>query len=502
VEQTELACGNELSRDVTIASAADAAALAKIEVINGSVTLDASGLSELALPALSVVRGALEIRNQAALRHLAMPVLQSVAGQLAVIGDAQLASVELPLLTRVGSLVIDGNPALPDLTGMAALGNVPGDIQITNNGALTAADLPIRETVGSVTIDGNAQLGVVALSVDRLGPLHIGSNPVLTSVSLVPRDGGFVTLDRVTIAANPQLAVVSIITSTLASLAIDDNPALTDITVSSFFITGDLAIRGNGLASVTLSTPSLVEFELGGSLTLSGPITALHAERAIEALGDCTLDTTRLVTFDPVADGLTCQGALHVIGNAQLTRMPGLSVGGSLELRSNPVLTSLPFLVQHELAGDLIVADNAVLRDAPALERIDHVAGNVTITGNPALKGAFAAALVRIDGAAVFDGNDSLGDVGLAALRHVGSLSVSHSGLLTVLALPSLTEVSRIDVRGNPSLVELQLPRLRQADMGVFDNPHLPACAVDALFTGLLGDHQQSGNDDAAGCAP
>src|SRR5262249_9710512 len=154
-------------------------------------------------PALTVVRGALEIRNEPALTHLAMPLLQSVAGRFALVGDAQLASIELPLLTRAGSLVIDSDPALTDLTGMAALAGVLGDIQITNNAALTAADLPFHGGVGSMTIDGNAQLGQIALSLDRqLGPLHIGSNPALSSVTVDNIDGSFLQLDRVTIAAN------------------------------------------------------------------------------------------------------------------------------------------------------------------------------------------------------------------------------------------------------------------------------------------------------------
>lgn len=179
VEQTRVECGSELSSDVAIASAADAAALARITVIEGAVTLDATGVGELALPALTVVRGALEIRNEPALAHLAMPVLQSVGGRFALTDNPRLASVELPLLSRVGSLVIEGDPALPDLTGMAALGNVPGDVQITNNAALTAADLPLRGGPGGVTIDGNAQLALLAACGDPapLGAPSAGPPP-------------------------------------------------------------------------------------------------------------------------------------------------------------------------------------------------------------------------------------------------------------------------------------------------------------------------------------
>jgi hypothetical protein len=72
-----------------------------------------------------------------------------------------------------------------------------------------------------------------------------------------------------------------------------------------------------------------------------------------------------------------------------------------------------------------------------------------------------------------------------------------------VLDLPALSEVTtRIDVRGNAALQHILLPVLRQADMGVFDNPRLPACEVEALFAALLGHHEQSGNDNTPTCGP
>jgi len=57
-----------------------------------------------------------------------------------------------------------------------------------------------------------------------------------------------------------------------------------------------------------------------------------------------------------------------------------------------------------------------------------------------------------------------------------------------------------MEVRGNALLGHIRLPLLRRADLGVFDNPRLPACEVEALFAGLLGDHHQSGNDETAVC--
>jgi hypothetical protein len=124
----------------------------------------------------------------------------------------------------------------------------------------------------------------------------------------------------------------------------------------------------------------------------------------------------------------------------------------------------------------------------------------VRISGNPVLKAALGPALVQVDGGLVLDGNGQLGVLGLGRLVHLGSLSVTHCGALTALELLALTEVASIEVRGNAELQHLRLPVLRSADLDVFDNPHLPACEVDALFAGLLGDHHQSGNDETAVC--
>ncbi|HEX3763166.1 MAG TPA: hypothetical protein VHW23_30945, partial [Kofleriaceae bacterium] len=121
---------------------------------------------------------------------------------------------------------------------------------------------------------------------------------------------------------------------------------------------------------------------------------------------------------------------------------------------------------------------------------------------NPALARAFGA-LARVDGALTIDSNDGLAVPGLGRLQHAGSVGLVRCSAVTALDLSALSDVvSRIDVRGNAALLHLGLPALHQADLGVFDNPHLPACEVDALFAAIGGDHHESGNDDTAVCGP
>jgi hypothetical protein len=454
VEQTEVECGDELARDVVIASPADAAALVQITQIGGSLTVDAGGLDTLALPALVVVRGDLAIHDQAALAHVAMPVLQSIGGRLALTADAQLADVALPRLSHVGGLVIDGDPALPDLGGLAALASVTGDVAITHNAGLTAAVLPAFHGGGatSVTIDDNGQLDQLALALTtRIGAIHVGGNPVLTRLAIAPTPGDFVDADRVVIDGNAQLAAVALDVDSATGIAIDDNPALADVGITTFIVDGELAMRGNGPLSLTLNAS-----EVTGALTLSGPLTAVHSPSALSVAGDCTLDATQLVRLDVKHNFLPCGGGLHLTNNPQLAAPPVLSFGGSLELRGNPALTDLAFVPQDHVFGDVTITDNAALASVPAT-------------------------LIRID----------------------GGLTLDHNASMTALDLPALLAIGGpVEIRGNAALTALRVPQLDRADMGVFDNPHLPACAVDAVFAGLRGDHQQSGNDDTAVCAP
>ncbi|HEX3760077.1 MAG TPA: hypothetical protein VHW23_15280 [Kofleriaceae bacterium] len=132
--------------------------------------------------------------------------------------------------------------------------------------------------------------------------------------------------------------------------------------------------------------------------------------------------------------------------------------------------------------GDVLSRDVAIQSadDAAALAGIALIDGSLTIDGSP-------IAALRLPQ--------------LVAIR--GSLAVRHASQLASIALPALQEaVGGIEIRDNAVLADLRFPALRGADLGVFDNPHLPACQVDALFAAMHGDHQQSGNDDTAVCGP
>ncbi len=161
--------------------------LAALESVFGLVSVQQNvALTELSLPSLADV-GALRFAYNGASHHLALPLLSSVAGDFDVVGNARLTSVdlgrlgfvpgrfrigytgttlrrlELPGLMGVGSLELDGNQGLEDLS-LPRLAGTDGIVFIDSNVALRQFELPALGTIG--------------------GALFLGGNPELTGLAL------------------------------------------------------------------------------------------------------------------------------------------------------------------------------------------------------------------------------------------------------------------------------------------------------------------------------
>jgi len=502
IEVTEAECGTELARDVSVQTAADAAALAGITLIAGSLSVTGSELTELSLTHLVQIRGALAIANNDALVRVALPALQTVDDELTVAHDRSLTTLELPGLHRVGSLIVARNAALPDLAGLSGLNLAEREIQILGNSALTSAELPITRIGDALTVEHNPQLTRIAWSLlQRLPRVRIAANDRLDSVDLSIIE--FAALDDVSISGNALLQHIALSARELGAIAIEDNPSLTNVIATlTLFFRGDVVIRNNGPLSLTIVGSSFfgLPAEITGSLTLSGPVQTLFSSPPLVVDGDCTIDGTQLSVLDRQNSLAGVGGSLRLTNNAQLATMARLGLGGGLEVRGNAALTTLGFLSQDEIEGDVTVVDNAALRTAASLAGLARIHGDVHIASNPVLTGVFGASLSSIDGDLALDHNASLGPLGLTRLTRAHSLAVTDCPLVTALDLSALAAVSSMEIHRNATLGHLQLPRLREVDLGVFDNPRLPACEVVALFAGLLGDHQQSGNDEIAEC--
>jgi len=504
VEQAEIECGDVVARDVAIQTATDAAALANIAIIAGSLTVNDTGLTELALPRLVEIRGALEVQRSGSLVHIALPALQAVDGRLALGLDPQLASIDLPALHRVGSLAITGDAALRDLGWLPALTTVLGDIQISGNDALWSVDLPVSQIGGGLAIDGNAQLGRVSWSVPgRVGAVHIASNDQLASIDLAGTAAERLgSLGGVLILSNHHLERVALDADTIDAIGIYDSPYLADVAVTAVQITGDAAVMAGGSLRLHPAAPSQTEVRIRGSLSLSGPIEALTNVVPLVVDRDCTIDRTQLASFGP--DNVArVGGGLVLSNNSRLTAVSTIPIH-SLEVRGNHALPTLSFQLPDEFSGGITIVDNAILESAP-FDGLQQIIGYVLIDSNPALKTVFGPSLEAVSGDLTIQRNASLTDLGLTNLRHVGGLGVASCPSVTEIDMPALSDVSIFPVAiiNNEALGHIRFPLLRGAEFWVFDNHRLPTCEVLALFATLLpGDHEQRGNDDAAGCGP
>jgi len=501
VEVTEYECSDELARDVVVHTAADAAALANIAIIAGSLAIDDTALIELQLPRLVQLRGSLEIKHNDSLVHLELPALQVVEGKLALEFDPELASIALPQLHRVGSLVVNRDPALHDLSGLPALTTVATDLQISGNDTLASVDLPVSRIGGDLTIDGNAQLTHTSwLVAGRMGSLHVASNPQLQSLDLAGTAMDRLTaILNITISANHQLGHVSVDGDDVDAIGIYDNPYLAEVAVTARQVRGDVLLLGNGVLRLTLSARSQRDFPIGGRLVLSGPVETLTTPFPLSVDRDCTLDLTHLASVgqNQIAH---VGGMLHFTNNPRLTEI-ATSPRNGIEVSGNHALSTLSLPVNDEIDGDVIIQNNAIL-EAVDFEGLTRIVGYVYVWYNPALKNVFGPSLRLISGDLNFNGNDSLSDLGLTSATHLGGLRLQNCASVKELDLPALTDAGLfgVFVFNNATLGHLRFPLLRGLDFRVFNNPVLPACEVRALFSRLLGEHHESGNDEAAVC--
>ncbi|MBC7975082.1 MAG: hypothetical protein H7138_08860 [Myxococcales bacterium] len=503
VEQREVTCGDVLARDVAIHDAADVAALSQVAVITGSLVVSGTTLTELALPLLVQVRGAIEIRGNAALARVTLRELRSVDGQLALTLDPALTTIDVPKLRRVGGLVVDGATALRALGELAALPEVAGDVRISNNAVLGSIDLTIGRIGRGLTIDGNAQLtGVVLALPGTLGALQIASNPRLARLELGGAASRLTEVGGVTVSSNAALERIALDADELEAIVILDNPALAEIAVSSTRVVDDVLLNGNGDVRLAFSARAPDAFTIGGSLRVSGPVVEIRSTRPLIVNRDCTIDRTHLTAFGP---GQVSQvgGALVLSGNSRLVDIETIAVGLSLVVQRNHTLTHLDFTFGEQLHGELLVEDNASLEIA-RFDGLHRVVGYVTIDRNPSLKTVLVPQLEEVTGALVFLRNASLGQLELANLHHVGGLSVGSCDSLIELVFPALTQVDifSVTILRNLELLHVRFPVLTSADFNVLGNPRLAACEVDAMLARITGDHDQRFNDETAVCTP
>lgn len=505
VERTELTCGDVIARDVVIRSDAEAAVLAPIRVITGSVTVQLTDLRSLSLPRLEWIGGSLAVLHNGRLSRLALPALLAVDGDITLRANG-LTDVDCSKLRRAASLDIQ-LLAVTRLTGFAALAEVAGAVRINDMPALIAADLPPASRVGDLSITANPALVHVTWDVtDRLGRVEIRDNPRLETIdlSMAVLAGGAARVGAVTVTANPALGHLGLRAEEVESFTIGDQPMLTDLQLPVTRFDRDVTIVDVAAPLSLAMRGHFGHMEIGGNLTISGPVVTFEAGDGISVDGEFVLDGTRLQRIARFERSLRVGQRLRVSNNARLIDLSSFSLIGDLEVTGNAVLASVNIgTVFGDEIGAITIADNPQLSGAPGIAHVSRIHGGLIIEGNPRLVELFGPELARIEGAVRVHDNARLADLQLLGLELVGtSFEVSSNAMLLTLALPALPEVAgTLTIDGNAQLRHLDLASLVHSDnFGVHDNPRLPTCAVVAVFSHTTGAQQQSGNDDGATC--
>jgi hypothetical protein len=501
VESTEISCGDRIERDVDIRSDTDVFALKDVRVITGQVSV--INMGNFSLPKLAQIGGALQIGIGSG-ATISLPALQSIGGGL-TIHDNAVTAVDCPQLRHIGTLTIL-NSALHDLSGFPVLAEIAGDVAINDSPGLVSASLPPVKIAGNFQIGFNPNLASADWTVqDRLGSVRVGGNAHLATfnLSVVPVN-------------QPGSVVGDVITDSISSLRLSANRVssvdleaggIHDAVLDLGFVDKDLVVFGTTSPfGLTLSDPDHKgHVEVVGDLRIQGALEELHIPGGLIVEGLTQLANTRLRELAPVGT-VQLHGALQLLGNSLLTLIAPIEVSGGLAVRNNALLPTLAFPqfgAQGEVFGDVLVTGNPVLTSAPALATLAKVHGDLALQSNPLLPNPLGPALVQVDGGLEIASTTST-ELSLPNFAQVGTfVSVFGNASLTTVSMPALTTVPHeLTISSNAQLAGLALGALTHAGtFSVTDNPHLPTCAVLALFARVDGEHSQSGNDDAATCA-
>ncbi|MCE7925864.1 MAG: hypothetical protein DYG98_22670 [Haliscomenobacteraceae bacterium CHB4] len=401
----------------------------------------------------------------------------------------------LSVLTAARSILIEQNPALTDLIGLANLSYVEEDISILENASLTSLNglegltsarivyigdnnaLPdldgldnLVSTTWSFTVENNAALASLAglqnFSVATGGGgFWIRNNPVLTSLT------GLEQLDSVSrfyIEKNPQLTGLTDLNSLAYAgiLSLRDNVSLTSL---------------NGLAN--LSSVNYLSIHLNPLLTnlnglekinsLSGLTVFYNASldnlSGLDNLtfvgGDCHIINNDSLISLSALNKLSTVGSLSIENNDALIDLTGLdqlsSVGtaGAFSISGNDALTSLTGLENLEVSdSSLFITDHLVLQNLDGLKNLKKINGGLMIGNNDGLTSLSSLGNLHSLAWLEITGNAALSNLnGLEQLTFLNTLNVYNNASLTSLSgLSNLTTVDRnVDIIDNDALGSL-----------------------------------------------
>lgn len=422
IDHTEYACSGApdiWTGDFTSADWRDpqkVSTLSSVRVVLGSLAIPAD--TPVSLSALEYVSGNLEIGDTAS-REVALPALQVIGGDLNVRGAP--AALRLDHLGSIaGGIALDPQAAFR--LALPSLVSIGGDLASTLS-PVTAIDLPALEQLGgSVVLDG--MLTLVEVSMPRLektrGSFFLAGLPVLSTLEiakLVLVGGTFYVSDApalraLALPALNQVAGADFVIQVtgieqLDFTALQDsstclilaaNSQLRSVSLPVLIYMLCLSIYDSPpLASVVAPRIAQLEglFISGGGQALTLDFTALSRVRAFVRLSRASLGDLSGLRALTETDELIID---HVDQLPDLRGLSALQNLSSLQITSSPAMTSLAGLENvTRLATRLELIDNGALRSLAGLQNITSI-GTAGFDSNPSLTGLEFPRLTSIDG--------------------------------------------------------------------------------------------------------
>lgn len=355
-----------------------------------------------------------------------------------------------------GSITIDKNPSLQNLTGLENIYE-PYSLVITNNLSLTGLTAFSHITYpGSLRITGNPLLaGLNGLeTMVQAGYVEIIDCPLLPDLSGISNLES--TTDYTKISGDSSLPDLTGLGNLASpnSLYIEHNASLASLDGLPFYdsIPGDLHLKYN-YALNDLSALENLQY-VGGEFLIyvDTSLTSLSSLANLNHIGNdlIIVYNYQLVNFDGLNNLEYVGDWLELTGNRLITNLEGLdnltTIRGTLYVSLNRSLTSFTGMdnlteIGAYYQGALHISLNDALHDLNGLENITSVGGDLEIWNNPAL-----ASLSGIEN-----------------LVHAGGIDIRGNNLLT-----DLNEINNI---GEGDLNALLL----------MDNPVLSSCASPAV---------------------
>lgn len=342
----------------------------------------------------------------------ALPREYCIEGDLVVTGRTQSDLKRLEGLVEVtGSLLVQNNPGLVELSSLPALRRIGGSLAIAHNEALTAVrGLPaLEELSGELYVGDNPRLAAFTLGSEPLaiGAVFFALNQSLTELSLpeiseVEDDLRVMSNEHLQRLALPALRAVG------GDFMLDDNPWLETVDGSALRRAERWTVTRNEKLAALDGFPALTEVafaRLADNDALSAVRWSARVEHALviednDALehieGEPPGGSFRLTVTDNASlhelSGFSALRELDVLRVAnnpalvELGALSGLETVRTLSIHSNAALVGpedwLPALA--EVRGDLSMYDNAQLPPAlvDALLARVHVVGSTRVGDN------------------------------------------------------------------------------------------------------------------------